>query len=176
VTFHALLEDGRVRLYLVHNPGDLADRSVELRESRSAPLSVGPTRYARKRPLPINRYAVGLLNSEPLSELRDGQELRGYICILHKPILSQRCAPISGAPTFPSTLGGCRRARLFRWYGWRHDGAASEPEPVAVRCTRCPFVGEGDLEEAREAFAAHECEPTDARTSEPRAPAGFFPT
>ncbi len=49
-------------------------------------------------------------------------------------------------------------SETFRWAGWRHNNlAGSEPEPVAVRCARCAFVAEGELEQARRAFAEHEC-------------------
>jgi len=48
-------------------------------------------------------------------------------------------------------------SETFRWAGWRGGGAASEPEPVVIRCARCAFVAEGDLEQARRAFAEHEC-------------------
>ena len=42
---------------------------------------------------------------------------------------------------------------------WHRFGtvAADVPEPVAVRCARCAFVAEGELEHARRAFAEHEC-------------------
>ena len=43
----------------------------------------------------------------------------------------------------------------FRWAGWRHGGAASEPEPVLIRCARCAFVAEGDLEQARRLGRLH---------------------
>ena len=41
-------------------------------------------------------------------------------------------------------------SETYRWAGWRDAGAASEPEPVGIRCARCPFVAEGEPAQARE--------------------------
>jgi len=42
---------------------------------------------------------------------------------------------------------------------WHRIGVADVvvPEPVMIRCARCGFATEGQLEQAREAFAAHSC-------------------
>ncbi len=44
---------------------------------------------------------------------------------------------------------------VSRWH--RFGTGADVPEPVVVRCARCGFFAKGELEQAREAFAAHEC-------------------
>lgn len=43
-----------------------------------------------------------------------------------------------------------------RWRGWG-TGLAEPPQLVTIRCGRCGFATEGDLEHAREAFRTHEC-------------------
>ena len=46
---------------------------------------------------------------------------------------------------------------VSRWRGWP-TGLAELPQPVTIRCARCGFATEGQLEQAREAFQTHECE------------------
>ncbi len=51
---------------------------------------------------------------------------------------------------------------VSRWRGWA-TAVAELPQPVTIRCARCGFATEGQLEHAREAFQTHECERQEGR-------------